>query len=100
MKNKWFLLASIIMATSMILAACGTTATPTTVAPTTAAVRHGGWLDEIVFSVVTGDAAVTQLQAGAIDLYANGLAATDLPAIQQAGGCRFSAHFGDLRQRG
>jgi hypothetical protein len=85
MKNKWFLLASIIMATSMILAACGTTATPTTVAPTTAAVRHGGWLDEIVFSVVTGDAAVTQLQAGAIDLYANGLAATDLPAIQQAG---------------
>ncbi|HTX79852.1 MAG TPA: ABC transporter substrate-binding protein [Longilinea sp.] len=91
MKNKWFLLASIIMVASMMLAACGTTPTATTAAATEAPmatsvpVRHGGWLDEIVFSVVSGDAAVTQLQAGAIDLYANGLASADLPSIQQAG---------------
>ncbi len=60
---------------------------PTTVvteapAPTT---RKGGWLDEINFSVVDSDSAITQIQAGAIDIYADGLAASDFPAIVEAG---------------
>src|SRR3990172_984364 len=50
--------------------------------PTT---RRGGWLDEIIVSVVGADSAVTQLQAGAIDLYGTGLASKDLPAIEAAG---------------
>ncbi|MCZ7548041.1 MAG: ABC transporter substrate-binding protein [Anaerolineales bacterium] len=47
--------------------------------------RVGGWLDEIVMSVVSGDSAVTQLKAGAIDIYANGRSSADLPAIKEAG---------------
>ena len=47
--------------------------------------RKGGWLDEIVISVVEGESAVTQLQAGAIDIYANGLSSKDLPAIKDSG---------------
>lgn len=56
-----------------------------TAEPTPESTRKGGWLDEIVMSVVEGDSAVTQLQAGAIDIYANGLSSRDLPAIQEAG---------------
>lgn len=51
--------------------------------PTTT--RKGGWLDEIVFSVVSGDSALSQIQAGAIDIYANGLSSRDLPAIKESG---------------
>src|SRR3989304_8416771 len=47
--------------------------------------RKGGWLDEIVFSVVASDSALTQIGAGAIDIYANGLSSKDLPAIKDAG---------------
>ena len=56
---------------------------PEMAAPTTE--RKGGWLDEIVVSVVTADSAVTQLEAGAIDIYANGLSSKDLPSIESAG---------------
>jgi peptide/nickel transport system substrate-binding protein len=50
-----------------------------------ASTRKGGWLDEIVFSLVSADSAITQLEAGAIDLYGSGLASSDFPAIQEAG---------------
>jgi len=63
---------------------------PTEVVPTEApaapaTTRKGAWLDEIVFSVVDGGSAVTQLQAGAIDIYGDSLAADVYPSIQQAG---------------
>lgn len=63
------------------------TAAPTA-APTEAPVattRKGGWFDEINFSVVDNDSAVTQIKAGAIDIYADGLAAADLASITEAG---------------
>jgi peptide/nickel transport system substrate-binding protein len=47
--------------------------------------RHGGWLDEIDISVVAGDSAISQLQAGTIDFYSFGLASDVYPAIQEAG---------------
>ncbi len=50
-----------------------------------ATTRKGGWLDEIVFSVISSDSAVSQLKAGAIDIYANGLSSKDLPAIKESG---------------
>ncbi|OGO80522.1 MAG: hypothetical protein A3K41_06315 [Chloroflexi bacterium RIFOXYD12_FULL_57_15] len=103
-KKRLMLVISLVILTSMILTACGGTTTPTkppvtkppateppatdvptavpTEPPTT---RHGGWLDEITVSVVTAESAVTQLQAGAIDLYGVGLASSDLPAIEAAG---------------
>jgi hypothetical protein len=89
----------VLIAVTMIVTACApkTTATPTTApaVPTTVATpeptavprttRHGGWLDEIDFSVVSADSAVTQLKAGAIDIYAGGLPASELQAIKDAG---------------
>jgi len=47
--------------------------------------RKGGWLDEIVFSLVSADSAVTQLVAKAIDIYGSALSSKDFPAIQEAG---------------
>lgn len=102
MKTRLMSIFGLLVIASMVLAACGNTATPTEapqatepaqpaateVPPTpepTPAARKGGWLDEIVFSVVSSDSAITQLQAGAIDVYANSLASADLPAIKEAG---------------
>jgi len=107
-KKSFSILFGILIIASMLLAACQpAAATPTTapveptkapeaptatleptVAPTpepTRTTRKGGWLDEIVFSVVASDSALTQLKAGAIDIYANGLSSKDLPAIKEAG---------------
>ncbi len=93
LKKRFMIALGLLMVMSMVLSACGPstttapvtevpTAAPTAVPPTT---RHGGWLDEIDFSVVSSDSAVTQLKAGAIDIYAGGLAANNLQAIKDAG---------------
>jgi len=110
-RNRFMLVLGLIVAASMLLSACGTPATqapaateapvateaPTEVvteAPTEAptevptpapTTRKGGWLDEIVMTVVSKDSVITQLQAGAIDIYANGLSSADFPAIKEAG---------------
>lgn len=47
--------------------------------------RKGGWLDEIVISVVDNASAITQIQAGAIDIYAAGMSSDALPEIEAAG---------------
>ena len=111
--RKLFLSISLLVALSMVLAACGApaaTATQPSVEEPTAEVeepvvteepteapteeptptpepttRRGGWLDEIVVSLVGADSAITQLEAGAIDVYGSGLASSDLPAIEAAG---------------
>jgi peptide/nickel transport system substrate-binding protein len=41
--------------------------------PSLATSRHGGWLDEVVMSVVSADTAISQISAGAIDIYASNL---------------------------
>ena len=92
LQKRLMIVLGLVIALSMILTACGPTATP---APTAAAVaqatatsmpaRHGGWLDEIDASVVSSDSALTQLQAGAIDIYATGLPSTQLSAIKASG---------------
>src|SRR5258706_10542013 len=57
-----------------------------TEAPTAAATsRHGGWLDEIDYSVVDSASAISQIQAGAIDFYSFTLASDAYPAIKTAG---------------
>ena len=107
-KNLYSVL-SVLMMLSLVLAACApqaATATeeateapvqqteepaateapteaPTEVAPKTE--RHGGWLDEIDISVVAGDSAISQLQAGTIDFYSFNLASDSYPAIREAG---------------
>lgn len=102
LRNRLSALLALLVIASMVLAACGGAQTQApaveqTEAPTVeqteapaeptkpATTRHGGWLDEVVVSVVSSDAAVTQIQAGAIDIYASGLSSAKLPEIEAAG---------------
>jgi peptide/nickel transport system substrate-binding protein len=109
MKNKLYSVLSMLVLMGMVLAACApaaatateepaaiTEAPAATEAPTEASAateeppmphteRHGGWLDEIVYSVVDGDSAISQIQAGVIDFYSFNLASDVYPAIQEAG---------------
>ncbi len=114
MLKKLFTVVSLLIAFSMVLAACTPATTVVTqvvqqtsvvketqvvqqtsvvketqiveVTPTPApTTRHGGWLDQIIFSVVASDSAITQIKAGAIDAFAYALSSAQLPAIQEAG---------------
>ena len=120
MKNRTMALLGLLITVSMVLAACGPAATPAmteapqqpaateapavqpteapatpeptaepTMAPTT---RHGGWLDEIDYSIVDGQSAITQIGAGAIDLFSYGLAADKLQEIKDANLCYTSSY--------
>jgi peptide/nickel transport system substrate-binding protein len=102
----------------MVLAACAPAATPTagptaapteeepTEAPTSApteaptaeptmppTTRKGGWLDEISFSSVSVDSAISQLQADAVDMYSRGVASDRLQELQDSGLC-FAQSYG------
>ncbi len=66
LQKRLMIVLGLVIALSMVLTACGPTATPApTAAPvtqataTSAPARHGGWLDEIDASVVGSDSAVT-----------------------------------------
>ena len=100
--KRLMMVVGVLATLSMVLSGCGPapTATEAPPAPTTEAAapaateappqvppttRKGGWVDEIDFSVVDSASAITQLNAGAIDIYAGGLASADLPAIKEAG---------------
>jgi peptide/nickel transport system substrate-binding protein len=103
--NRLFYGFSLLIALSMILAACApaqstevnteapaavTEAPVATAAPTEEPAvpkteRRGGWLDEIDVSVVDGDSAVSQIEAGAIDFFSFGLASDKYPVIKDAG---------------
>ncbi|MCX6034495.1 MAG: ABC transporter substrate-binding protein, partial [Chloroflexi bacterium] len=107
-RNRISLVVGLLVAFSMMLASCGpTTAVPATAVPATAipatavpttagptavptvppTTRHGGWLDEIDYSVVDAQSAITQIGAGAVDLFSYGLAADKLADIKAANLC-------------
>ncbi len=100
-KRSMFVLG-LLVALSMVLTACGGTATPTTAPSTPAPVtteaaataaptavppttRHGGWLDEIDVSTIDSSSAVTQIKAGSVNIYADGLSPADYQSIKDAG---------------
>jgi peptide/nickel transport system substrate-binding protein len=101
-------LLGLLVITSMILGACAAPA-PTTEAPAEETeaeateapeateeprtTRVGGWLDEIDFSVVDSESAISQVEAGAIDLYSFGLASDKFSEIL-ASGLKYTASFG------
>lgn len=103
--KKLYALLSVLVILSMALAACAPAETespavtdepamtdepaateePAMTEEAPATTRRGGWLDEIVFSVVSSDSAVSQLQAGAIDFYSFNLSSDTLQEIKDAG---------------
>ncbi len=107
LRKRMIFVLGLLLVASMVLGACGPKVTPAptaaptqppaaTVAPTEAptevptvppTTRHGGWLDEIDYSVVDAQSAITQITAGAIDLFSYGLAADKLQEIKDAGLC-------------
>src|SRR5512143_2148758 len=118
-KSALFSAASVLILASMLLSACAPAATPTqaptqppatqppatqppaTQAPTAVpptpkqppTTRHGGWLDEIDYSVVDAGSALTQIGAGAIDLFSYGLAPDKVTDIKAANLC-YSQSYG------
>jgi peptide/nickel transport system substrate-binding protein len=111
MSRKIMIVLGLLVVASMILAACGPAETPATTEPVAPApteepaapapteeptaepteppfttTRKGAWVDEVSMSVVTSGSAVTQISAGAIDIYGGNLATPqDLQAIRDAG---------------
>ena len=108
LQKRLMLVIGLLMAFSIILSACAPSTTTTSVPPTTEAgpaaataaptavpptTRHGGWLDEIDYSVVGADSAIAQVKAGAIDLFSFNLASTELSALKSSG-LTYSASYG------
>lgn len=89
-RNRLLMILGVVVAVGMILTACAPKNLSTVPGRQSG---KGGYLDQIVFSVVDNTQAVTQLQAGTIDVYAEGLAAADLPSIQQAN-LKYAAYNG------
>jgi hypothetical protein len=87
LQKRLMIVLGLVIALSMVLTACGPSATPTAapVSQATAAPRHGGWLDEIDVSVVSQDSVLSQLQAGAINAYTFGLSSAQLSALKSSG---------------
>lgn len=103
MKRFTLILLSLVMVLSLLLVACDKPADPvappateaepqgteTDVAetddPAQPTTRKGGWLDEIVVSVIDQSAVVAQLNADAIDIYVNGFGTNGLDELNQSG---------------
>jgi len=79
------MVVSLLVAFSMLLASCGPTKKTGTVPGRVAG--QGGFLDEIDYSIVDASSAITQISAGAIDLFSYGLAANKLAEIKSANLC-------------
>jgi peptide/nickel transport system substrate-binding protein len=114
LRNRLLALLGLLVIASMVLAACGTpaatdapaveeteaaatevaTAAPTEEPAAPQTTRHGGWLDEIAYSSVTADSAVTQITAGAIDIYTRSLASDRVQEIKDAGVCYAQSYGG------
>lgn len=111
-KNRFMMVLGLLVVASMVLSACGPTTTateapateapatqaPATEAPTAAptappTTRHGGWLDEIDYSIVDAQSAITQIGAGAIDIFSYGVASDKLAEIKSANLC-YSQSYG------
>ncbi|NMA06601.1 MAG: hypothetical protein GX928_02650, partial [Ruminococcaceae bacterium] len=94
MKRLILVLLSLVLVFSLLLISCGKTeeeppAPPEpekeveeVKKPTT---RKGGWLDEIVVSVIEQTAVLAQLEADAIDIYTNGFGTNGLDELNKSG---------------
>ncbi len=98
MKRFTYILFSLVMVFALMLSACkktqpvepvqegpqtpGEVDTPVEPVGTT---RKGGWLDEIVVSVIDGPSVIVQMEANTIDTYVNGFGTNDLDQLAASG---------------
>lgn len=114
LRNRIITVLGLILAASMVLAACGTPtpaptkapeqpaqpARPTEVPPTPEptpiprTTRQGGWLDSITMVAISPDSVITQLQAGEVDLYASTLGRAEEFKSAQEAGLAYSQNYG------
>ncbi len=92
-QKRLLTILSLMIIVVMALSACGPTAPPGQVPPRQDG--KGGYLDEIDVSVVAQDSAISQIQAGAIDLYSFNLASSQFPAIKKSGLSYTSSYGGN-----
>jgi peptide/nickel transport system substrate-binding protein len=109
-RNRVLALLSLLLISSLLLGACGPTASATTEAPVEATevmeevteepteeprtTRVGGWLDEIGMKVVGADSAITQIAAGDIDIYTSNLSTPQDVQAADAEGLERSFQYG------
>lgn len=113
LRNRLMTILGLIVVASMLLAACGSptpteapapaaTEVPPTEAPTAAPVpvRNGAWVDSIVFSSIDSqDAAVTQLQADQIDVYAETVSSPALfKTVSEDANLGYASAFGSYTE--
>jgi peptide/nickel transport system substrate-binding protein len=98
-RNRTMLFVGLLVAASMLLASCGPTPTATAVsnepavtvepttteAPVATTTRHGGWVDQLIFtSNPDMESGVAQVRAGELDVYAMAMSDHDLFATVRA----------------
>lgn len=112
LRNRFMIALGLLVVASMVLSACGGTVTeaPATEAPTEApateaptpeptpepVTRKGAWVDEIVFSEqADGAVCIAQLQAGDVDVCADGnSSAEDFKTVQADPNLKYATSFG------
>jgi hypothetical protein len=105
-RNRLMSVLGVLIAIAMLATACAPkpTPAPATQAPTEVPTkppltRHGGWLDEIDYSVVDSASVITQIGAGAVDMFSYGLASDKLTEIKDAKLCytqSYGTYYGFL----
>jgi peptide/nickel transport system substrate-binding protein len=90
-RKRFMLVVGLVVAFSMLLASCAPKVAPGSVPVRKAGM--GGYLDEIDYAVVDAASVITQITAGAVDLFSYGLASDKAQEIRDAGLC-YSQSYG------
>lgn len=84
MKRFTYIMFALVMVFALALSACGTGSRGEQQGGTTTS-RKGGWLDEIVVSVIDAPSVLAQLKANNIDIYVNGFGTNTLAELKESG---------------
>ncbi len=84
MKRFTYIMFSLVMVFALALSACKPGGSGEQQGGTTTS-RKGGWLDEIVVSVIDAPSVLAQLKADNIDIYVNGFGTNNLAELNESG---------------
>ena len=84
MKRFTYIMFTLVMVFALALSACKPGGSGEQQGGTTTS-RKGGWLDEIVVSVIDAPSVLAQLKADNIDIYVNGFGTNNLAELKESG---------------